>query len=87
VHSLQNYPDLQKPGEYVLTLLIEAGILGRNHLLGVDNMYTDFTLFKYLLWEGIFAIGTVAKGRRLLPKEITSMSWPKTIDQRHNGNK
>lgn len=86
VHSLDDYPDLQQPGKYVMTLLIEAGMLGHNHLLGVDNMYTDYQLFTYLLQKGVFAIGTVAKGRRLLPRDITKKSWPKTKTDIHKGN-
>jgi hypothetical protein len=51
----------------------------------VYKPYTEYNLFKYLLENRISAIGTVAKGRRLLPKDITKKTWPKTKDDRHKG--
>ena len=69
------YPGLQKPGRVIMTLM--ESILDRGHLLGVDNFYTDITLFETLLSRGTHCIGTVRKGRRLLPKQIVNSKWRK----------
>ena len=62
------FPALQKPGRYVMTLM--KPILNRGHILGVDNFYTDVTLFKHLLNNGTDCVGTVRKGRRHIPPEV-----------------
>ena len=53
----------------VVRQLVE-GLENVNHQLYVDNFYTSPDLFKWLLERGIYACGTVRKGRAGYPKDI-----------------
>ena len=46
------------------------GLENLNHHLYVNNFYTSLDLFKWLLERGIYACGTVRKGRVGFPSEI-----------------
>ena len=52
-------------------------LLGSGYFLVVDNFYTDLKLFEYLLNNSTSCLGTVRKGRRLLPKEIVKSKFKK----------
>jgi Transposase IS4 len=66
---------LQKPGKVVMTLM--EPILGRGHLLGIDNFYTDIPLFMLLKCQSTDCIGTIRKNRRHLPDQIKK-TWKKS---------
>jgi hypothetical protein len=69
------FPDLQKPGQYVMQLIYP--LLNRGHILYVDNFYTDLILFQYLYKYQTSSLGTVRKGRRLLPTDVTKATMKK----------
>ena len=69
------FPKLQKPGQYVMELMLP--LLGLGHFIVMDNFYTDLQLFDYLLRNSTSCLGTIRKGRRLLPKEVTKCSFKK----------
>ena len=69
------FPNLQKPGQYVMELL--QPLLGLGHFIVMDNFYTDLQLFDYLLRNSTSCLGTVRKGRRLLPPAITKSDFKK----------
>ena len=52
-------------------------LLNRGHILYVDNFYTDLKLFQYLYNYLTGALGTVRKGRRLLPTAVTKAKMKK----------
>ena len=70
---------IQKPGQVVMELM--KPILGRGHCLGVDNFYTDASLFELLLEHKTDCVGTVRKNRRFLPKKIMHTKWKKKEDR------
>jgi hypothetical protein len=71
----QQFPNLQKPGQYVMELMLP--LLGSGHFIVMDNFYTDLQLFEYLARNSTSCLGTIRKGRRLLPPAITKCTFTK----------
>ena len=69
------YQNLQRPGQYVMQLMFP--LLNYGYILALDNFYTDIVLFQHLYEMGTSCLGTLRKGRRLLPPEITKHVWKK----------
>lgn len=72
---MNEFKGLQRPGQYVLQLM--KPYLGIGHILTVDNFYTDLVLFKYLVENRTSCMGTIKKGRRLLPAAISKETFSK----------
>jgi hypothetical protein len=71
----EQFPNLQKPGQIVMQLM--QPLLGSGFFIVVDNFHTDLKLFEYLLNNSTSCLGTIRKGRRLLPKEIVKAKFKK----------
>jgi hypothetical protein len=84
-----SFENLQKPGQYVMSLL-HPDLLNKGHRLAVDNFYTDLVLFEHLVNNKTNCLGTVRKGRRMLPNDITQAKWTKkgkgTIRSKYSKN-
>ena len=66
--DLQADPEVPLSSRVVHQLV--DGLDNVNHQLFVDNFYTSPSLFTWLLSQGIYACGTVRKGRVGFPKEL-----------------
>ena len=65
-------PECTKTTKIVLGLLDRCNLLDIGHNIYMDNYYTSPELFEELAYRYTFACGTVRKGRRGVPKTITT---------------
>ena len=71
--------DAQQGLAYNVVTSICHGLFDKNHRLFMDNFYTSVPLFLELLNRGMYAVGTVRRNRKFLPKEIISDAATKAL--------
>lgn len=70
-----NLKNFTIPARIVLHLL--QPLLNKGYTVGVDNLYTDPRLFKFLIQNQTNAIGTFRANKKFLPKGTLGKKWKK----------